>query len=559
MAGWRDRAVKVEAEPSAPAKSSWRERATPIETPVEPDEPVALSRAAEPPKERVPEDPGLARTIGSGLLEGFFKGGSDELMGGVTSAAKDPESGMAWTQPDGKPKFLKTEGDIYRAGRDSEREIQKGGFEHRPKTLIASQIAGDIGSDALMKMILPNLPVGSKAYQTAMGALTGFLSGDAELTGPEPEYGKAAIQTGIGGGLGAAVPYAAKWGGKALAKAGPGMKKFAEERAAKALGRDWKKVLESYGPRRLREIGRDMLDNGVVTFGSSSETAGKRLEGLTKDRGDFLGGIIDTLDDATPAGERLDVAGLVERLRAKLTRDVAPANRGAADVVAGELDDVSQMAVPFADRAAREGADIAYKPTLSIKEGEELLKRPYQAKAKSGQAIGTPGSTRDGLQEMARAIKQAIEEHADDVARKHAPDMVGDFKAAKSAYGKAAEAMSVAGKQGDRDLINNFVTPTDYGAAITGATAAGADLATGGISGAAAAIGHHLLKKRGSSAVAVGSDALAKGADKLKLRQAGIALQKYGPKMGSYLVREILRDDPDLLNMFEAEQEGQLP
>jgi hypothetical protein len=560
MAGWRDRAVKVEAGPSAPAKSSWRDRATPIEPPAaEPDEPEALSRATEAPPERVPDDPGLGATIGHGFLEGVFKGGTDELMGAFTAAPEmhplaDPSdvaahqkrmegSTVGWRQPDGSVKLLKGKGDLYRAGRDTEREVQKGAWEHHPKALIASQIAGDLASDAALKWL--GVPVDSPIYQTAAGALTGFLSGDAELTGDKPELGKAALQTGIGGGLGYAAPKVGAWAGRGLRKAAPVLKQFAEERAAKALGRDWKKVLESFGPERLREIGRDMLDSKVVRFGGGSDATAKRLEELTKERGHALGEVIDTLDEATPKSDRLDVAGVVDQLRAKLTRDVAPAQKGVADTIAGELDKYGQMAVPFADRAAREGADIIYKPTVSIREAEELLKRPAQAAAKSGQKVGTPGSTTEGLQEMAREIKRAIETHADVLAQRQSPELVGELRRAKDAYGRAAEGLSVAGKQGQRDLINNFVTPTDYGAAMSGAAAAGQSAASGGITGLLTAAAHHLAKKRGASAVAVGADRAADLARWVHRLIPGTSPEE-AAFIGQYLSRELLRDTVEI-------------
>ena len=107
--------------------------------------------AAEGIMPRAPKDPGFLRAVGSELLSGYFKGGSDEAMGAVTGAAVDP--GVGWKQPDGSVRYLKTEGDVYRAGRDTERAVLAGAEAHRPKTSFLSRMAGDVASDATLALL----------------------------------------------------------------------------------------------------------------------------------------------------------------------------------------------------------------------------------------------------------------------------------------------------------------------------------------------------------------------------------------------------------------------
>lgn len=163
-----------------------------------------------PPDFEVPPlsaDPGWWSTVGRQLLQGYFKGGSDEAIGGITRAAVPP--GTGWKQPSGDVAFLKTSGDVYRAGRDTERAALEAGREHYPKTAFAAQALGDIASDMTLRGLgVPG--VGAQPYNIVMGALTGVLSSDAEMT-PDAATEESVARGLAAGGLGA---YAGKYAGQ---------------------------------------------------------------------------------------------------------------------------------------------------------------------------------------------------------------------------------------------------------------------------------------------------------------------------------------------------------
>jgi hypothetical protein len=105
------------------------------------------------------KDPGFLRSLVSSGYQGAYKGGSDEVAGAITRGRVSPGEGAAWRQPDGSTVPLNTGWDVYRAGRNSEREVLRGAREHWPKTSFAAEVGGDLLSDFLLSRAgLPGVP-----------------------------------------------------------------------------------------------------------------------------------------------------------------------------------------------------------------------------------------------------------------------------------------------------------------------------------------------------------------------------------------------------------------
>jgi hypothetical protein len=173
---------------------------------------------------------------------------------------------------------LSTEGDVYRAGRDTERDILERGREHYPKTSIASQAIGDVASDAVLRFLgVPG--VGTMPYNVGMGALTGLLSSDAELT-PDKATETSVAQNLAGAGLGA---YAGKYGTHAGEVLGKGAA-YGAGLIGRGLQRLGTGVIEpTAAARYLQSLGVDNLTVGQMaprSFLAQMEEASTSTAGI---------------------------------------------------------------------------------------------------------------------------------------------------------------------------------------------------------------------------------------------------------------------------------------
>lgn len=295
------------------------------------------------------KDPGLARTLGRGLLQGFFKQGADEAVGGIARAGTDVGPGARYRMPNGSTRPVETGGDLYRAVRDTEREIERGARENRPVTSFIANMAGDIASDAALNAL--GVPVASTPYQVASGALSGLLGNDAELsTGTvTPEAARSAAGSALlGGGLGYVMPKV----GTAVARALPGaMARLRQALEGAALTRT-KKALTS-GSRQLASkvpvsdaAAREALDSGAVVPFGTTEGAFERLKDLAETRGKAYADILEELQAAGVEGPQVEA--LAQRLSTRgddLWKN-SGADKGAANVFTEEAANIRNVAPP---------------------------------------------------------------------------------------------------------------------------------------------------------------------------------------------------------------------
>lgn len=247
-----------------------------------------------PPTRAMAPDPGIGGSLWHGFQSGFWKQGADEALGLRERMAQTAVPGMHVRMPNGEMRPVSTQEDIYRAARDSERQTQESAQEHHRIASFIGNVAGDVGSDFLLSRL--GVPVSNSAYQTASGALSGFLGSDADLTPDKATPGhalEATASTGLGAGMGYFLPKI----GAAIAKSGPGQAAIrgVTSRIRQAL----EGVATSQGNRMLLNGGRALankmpvsdaavmqaLDDDAIRMFGTTSGAWERLQELAEQRG----------------------------------------------------------------------------------------------------------------------------------------------------------------------------------------------------------------------------------------------------------------------------------
>lgn len=464
------------------------------------------------------KDPGLLPTIGRSLLQGFFKGGSDEAIGGLTRAGVSPGSGAAWRMPDGSTVPLNTGWDVYRAGRDTERETLRGARENRPKTAFAAEFLGDLASDAVLRGLgVPG--VGSRAYNVGTGALSGLLGSEAELTPDKATEGdllRAGLATALGGAagdLGTTIGEGASRVTPALLRATRGWL----ERRGINLGR---RALMSGSDQLARnepvsdEAVREALESGAILPFGTTQGASRRLEALAEQRGAVYGSILEELErlgvkgpDAESLAKRLfdegdealAVAGAKEAVPHEYWSNAAAILRKVQEPQA--LDALSRLRIAASGTTPPPPATISTDLPLSQAEG---LKRTLQKEAIYGKLEDTP--VNEAKKKIAATVRRGIEERVEEAAMRAAPgsdlDVVtGAFQPVKERLARTLAAEEAAAKGAAAAQKRAGLSLTDYlwGSMVGGAGMLGGGAGGGALGAGAALLGHRALRNRGPS------------------------------------------------------------
>jgi hypothetical protein len=300
-----------------------------------------------------PTQPSLGDALRRGATQGATLGFGDEIVGAVSAPLLKligKFSGNAAYQDAFGNKPL---GDLYREGRDIERKADTSAEAAHPVAYTGGQLAGG----ALTAPFAASGLAGAVGY----GAASGLGGSEADLT--KGEIGRAALDTAIGAGVGAAAHGVAsgigKLGQKALGRAGQIEAQMTENAARKA-------IQETLSARS--------------EAGQAAQAAYRTLEHI-RDLGakqpEVLQGLIDTgvLDPNVVAkleGELLAKSG------GKLGGDVARKEATA--------ETLSAMAQSEPSRAA-DLAEEALKPSSALKPLGRALGR-YAGRAGAGAVLG---------------------------------------------------------------------------------------------------------------------------------------------------------------------------
>lgn len=308
--------------------------------------------------------------------------------------------------------------------------------------------------------------------------------------------GGAGAALGAGGVLAGAAGKATKDAVLKRINAGT-IEDFVNERAFKAVlgGRNLRRV--KLAERRhggAAKIGRDALDEGVVTATSTIDDIARAAEQKTEQWGQRVGDLIDQLDNT---GARIDGKAAALKIRDDV---LEPLRKQAATK-------------QFADQA-----EAKLEPLLSKLDDGEISVSEFWAERRAldktinFESLGQ-SPVRDVIKDARRTMEDVFEESTDKLAQSAGIEgFADDLATAKRKYSNMIFARDTAREAIERDTANRFFSPSDYGVgsilsaaeAVTGGGLDAGTLATGFMSG----LIHKTMRERGSAFIAGTLDSL---------------------------------------------------
>lgn len=336
-----------------------------------------------------------------------------------------------------------------------------------PSEVMYGNIGGTLVGGALVPFGAAAKGIGLAA-RLARGAATG--AGLAALTNPGDQEGVVSpLQIGerldnaktgaLIGGLAQGGVEAIGKGIGALGNLPATAKNFAEERAFKSLGGNKRDYIKAYGKDKVNEIGRLLIDEGIIQPGSSMDDVAEAVVGLKKSKGEKIGslmGEISSIEKSTTGAEVSRSSIAAKSLKdSKVSYGVPGAsksnavfselahdfNKGSKKLSVDQLIDLKDEVKNQINWDRLPGADIP--------KDEEYLRNLYSG------------------------ISGALEKRAEDLANKGG---LAEYVGAKKAYGSAANANEIAQKAKAGRASNRSFGLTDT---MTGLTGAGLGFASG--------------------------------------------------------------------------------
>lgn len=403
-----------------------------------------------------------------GAVQGipFVGSYADEATGALESAA-----GSLGIVPD------KT----YKQARDESRANYESAREDNPVPYYSGMAATSLPLDAAK--IVPGLGQGLGAVE---GGIYGLGASDADLT--EGEFGQAAVDTGVGAGIGFTAPKVLGVIGKKVispvAKKAGSLFKSAAEGVSEKLSSTAEKLAENatgatgVQASKFREgAGRELLDRGLVKFGDDPAKIAERAGAAKDAAGEAISSALKELDDR---GVTASVDNVVSALNAKVSElNKAPGNESVIRSINNEIDNLIE----------RGSSDI---PLSS----GEVAKRNYQDK------VNYFSSKAD--QKAPIHAADAFRNEVESAATKADPKIGETFKAAKDTYGLLAPIEEAASKRANQLSQHPAGGFNDMASGVIGGSAAGVP---GTILGIAT---KRTVLPRVSSAAAVTTDKISK-------------------------------------------------
>jgi len=179
---------------------------------------------------------------GSGLVDALLSKTGTLLTGGAPNPYAD-----------------KSFSEVYKSGRDEERQADVKAREDSPGSFLAGSVAGGLATPSLGAGIAPI---------AGLGALAGL--GGSESS----NIAGMAKDTALGGALGGLAGGAVKGAGALKDMASKGLREGAEGMAVLATGATGKQA-QAFAP----ETGARLLDEGLLSFGSKAKDLATKLQG----------------------------------------------------------------------------------------------------------------------------------------------------------------------------------------------------------------------------------------------------------------------------------------
>lgn len=286
-----------------------------------------------------------AKAAGLGVGQGALAGFADEAAGVGAAAMQPLANAMGYPE--------QTMGEAYREARTVARKTHDQARADSPWTYGAGQVAGGLGQiGALGWAGMPMAARGAQAVRqgAALGALSGLGGSTADLT--KGEVGGAAVDTGIGAGVGAAASWLLpKVTDKVINyfKNPVAQTKVGLGEAAQVPQRAYEGVAERVGRTDMAQKSTSAAGDVAGPLASAQVKAlrqirdnadlGSELAASLRSASENLGGTGNKLVSAMSQDERGQVAkAMAELLRARGMKDVTP------EFVAGSMDDLARAA-----------------------------------------------------------------------------------------------------------------------------------------------------------------------------------------------------------------------
>lgn len=504
---WEDDAVDVDAQPAA-GDDFWEADALD-------DAPL--------PRPKMSEVESAARGAAQGVAFDFV----DEISGALGAGGDVLFGDTALGDID----------DAYVKNRDESRENFRRAQEDNPGLYTAGQVGGGLATAFVPGLGWANAAKGAPlAARLGTAALAGGLTGaGGSESSPTDiaEFGKD-VAVGAGAGVltqglfdaaGPAIAAGARRVAKPIGNAVRGTAKWlkgsGEELAFKAAAGNQAKVWdEAVRQGRVNEIGRDLLDDGVVTAGSTARDISERAGEKVDEAWEGMKELFDQVDQAAPQGV-VSGKSIADKLRAYAKEIGGTGNKalvGRLAEAADELEQLGTMTLAAAQReknswhftpgdpssvpkqvsnkvksiiggGMEEGVDSYGKSAASV--AEEVVSPPSQFAEVLQTGNGTSVPQQGGA-----VFREAEEVASQGIAPEKSLEL---YKALKSKYGNMATADDAAEITANRIAKNQKISLGDKMAAAAGAAA-------GGWKGMALGVANKVARERGASTGAVALD-----------------------------------------------------
>jgi hypothetical protein len=312
---------------------------------------------------------------------------------------------------------------------------------------------------------------------------------------------------------------------ESLGGVGRSLKSLSERRAVKSIDPTLAQQ-QSLQDKGLREkLGREMLDEGVVKFGSSVDGMAPRLEYLLSKKGQRIGEIRDAADQA---GAQVDFNRLVKM--GDIMNEAAPATNEAGQAMA--------------EAYSRNAQNLAKVPNRSLKQAqEEVMSLNEQI------PFNKPFADRTDKQQAFSELRSDIVQQMDDQVAKRT-DLAPEFDNLKQQFGLFKEGDKILDKSVARQARN-----ADFG--LRDLLVAGA-APVDGTKKAALALASKMARERGNSSVAVMADRMSQlmGANPSRLGKYIKPLVDAAKRGNQSLMAThmLLMKDPEYVATLEADE-----
>lgn len=289
---------------------------------------------------------------------------------------------------------------------------------------------------------------------------------------------------------------------KAASRAVPGGTKALEKGARtaafqsiKPIGKAGKKLAAD--PQRVQAIGKQLLDDGIVTAGSSFKDILKKTKGKLDEYGEVIGHYAKSADDALARDS--SVRGvLVDNVTNRVQNQVIP------ELIESGASDVAEQVSKWLSgnlKAAGPSGELSFKQAQKIKKVLDGTKAKFKASSDS--------VSHDAFQDVYRILNDEIETGiAQALTKAGSKEEIGQFMKAKDAYRNLKDAERFLEDTVGRMANNRMFSLTDYIAAVAAGGADGGVMQKGALS-ALMATANRAARMKGNQVTAATLSGLA--------------------------------------------------